>query len=68
MDYYIVRIYRRNEQEDRNMIGLVETVGKKEADVFKSSDELWNILSKKDGPRGTKFKKENKNIIRYGKR
>lgn len=50
MDYYIVRIYRRDEKEERNVTGLVETVGCDDVNVFKSRDELWNILSGRATP------------------
>jgi hypothetical protein len=44
MDYYIVRIYRRDERNEQNMVGLVETVGLDGKSVFKNQDELWRIL------------------------
>jgi len=47
MDYYIVRVYRRNECEEQNMTGLVETVGHDRVSVFNNREELWHILSGK---------------------
>ncbi len=50
VDYYIVRIYRRDETEERNLTGLVEIVGHDGVNVFKSREDLWNILSKQSAP------------------
>lgn len=44
MECYIVRVYRRDESEPQNIVGLVETVGTEDAKPFKSSGELWDIL------------------------
>ena len=56
MESYIVRIYRRTEQEKLPVRGLVEKVGAVGQDAFGTKEELWNILSsaKKTGKRGTK--------------
>lgn len=44
MDCYIVRIYRRDENDSRNIVGLVETIGIEERRAFKGTDELITIL------------------------
>lgn len=45
MDCYIVRIYRRDENEPGNFIGVVEAVGLAEKTPFKGAKELVTILS-----------------------
>jgi len=56
MESYIVRIYRREEQGNSPIRGLVEKVGAVGQDAFGTMEELWNILSfaKKPGRRGRK--------------
>jgi hypothetical protein len=44
MEYFIVRIYRRDEDDRRRVSGLVETVGVEGTNTFHSSEELWSIL------------------------
>lgn len=44
MDCYIVRIYRRDEEDKLKVSGLVETVGKEGAEGFCNAEELWNIV------------------------
>jgi len=57
MDCYIVRIYRRDEKDAQNIIGLVETVGVDEKQPFKGTDELITIL----GDMNVRNKKRKKN-------
>lgn len=45
VDNYIVRIYRRDEENLRKIAGIVEQVGTEEKRSFHSLDELWTILS-----------------------
>ena len=45
MESYIVRIYRREEQDNSPIRGLVEKVGAVGQDAFGTKEELWNILS-----------------------
>jgi len=55
MECYIVRIYRREEQDNRIVVGLVETVGIERKERFSGPEELWKILcSKKGARRGNK--------------
>ncbi len=42
---YIVRIYRRDEDNPQHLVGLVETVGVEGPTVFNNPEELWSILS-----------------------
>ena len=70
MESYIVRIYRREEQDNSPIRGLVEKVGAVGQDAFGTMEELWNILSfvkrpgrreKKPGLRGYSQKKKQDN-------
>ena len=42
--YYIVRIYRRDEHDSRNVTGLVEIVGAACQESFQSPEQLWEII------------------------
>ena len=45
MESYIVRIYRREKDDPRSFVGMVEEVGVEEKKAFTNLDELWNILN-----------------------
>ena len=45
VDNYIVRIYRREKDNPRVLVGLVEEVGKKGKRAFNGLDDLWEILN-----------------------
>ena len=45
MNSYLVRIYRRAENNPRMLIGVVEEIGKAEKRAFNNLDELWDILN-----------------------
>ncbi len=45
MDSYLLRIYRRAENNPRMLVGVVEEIGKAEKRAFNSLDELWDILN-----------------------
>jgi len=45
MTSYLVRIYRRAENNPRMLIGVVEEIGKTEKRAFNNLDELWDILN-----------------------
>ena len=51
MESYIVRIYRRDEQESFPVRGMVEKVGAVDQEVFGTKEELWKILSHANKPR-----------------
>ncbi len=53
-DSYVIRIYRREENDPRQMVGQVEIVGLDEKKAFASIEELWGIL----GDAGRKRKKD----------
>ena len=45
MDSYIVRLYRRDNENPENLVGLVETVGAEARQSFHTVNELVAILS-----------------------
>jgi hypothetical protein len=45
LDYYIVRIYRRDNSEPNEIAGIVELVENNAKETFKNVDELIRILS-----------------------
>ena len=45
MNSYIVRIYRKAENNPRMLVGVVEEIGKMEKRAFNNLDELWAILN-----------------------
>lgn len=55
MDSYIVRVYRRDEEDHSPSRGVVEQIGAVRQEVFSTMEELWEILSgisKKPARRG----------------
>jgi hypothetical protein len=61
MDTYVIRIYRRDENDPRILVGVVEEVGVEGNRAFGNLDELWFILnsSKANTSHG---KKRNKSL------
>ncbi len=53
-DSYVVRVYRREETDTRQMVGLVETVGNEEHRPFSTLEDLWNILNTVNKPAKTR--------------
>ena len=47
MDSYMVRIYRKEEDNPRTLVGIVQKVGVGEKKIFSTLDELWSILNSK---------------------
>jgi hypothetical protein len=45
MESYIITIYRAEEPDNRNFVGVVEKVGVEEKKGFTNLDELWTILN-----------------------
>ncbi len=45
VESYILRIYRRDEEDLKKLVGLVEIVGLEEKKAFKNIEELWRILT-----------------------
>ena len=45
MDSYIVRVYRRLNADSRSLLGVIENVDQQEKHVFRSLDELWEVLN-----------------------
>jgi hypothetical protein len=47
LESYIIRIYRSEDNNPRNILGVVEEVGAEEKRAFTNIEELWNILNHK---------------------
>ena len=45
MTSYLVRIYRKSEDNPRMLVGVVEEVGVKDKKAFHNFYELWDILN-----------------------
>jgi hypothetical protein len=45
LESYIVRIYRGEKDNSRNLVGIVEEVERDEKKAFTNLDELWTILN-----------------------
>ncbi len=45
MNSYLVRIYRKAENNPRMLVGVVEEPGVKEKKAFHNLQELWDILN-----------------------
>jgi len=63
MDSYLVRIYRKADNNPRLLIGVVEEVGVNEKKAFHTLYELWDILNpnRKEPRKSRKNKKINHN-------
>lgn len=46
MDSYVIRIYRRDENEPKNVVGVVEFVEQEKTKSFAGIDELVQMLTK----------------------
>jgi len=58
---YVLRIYRREKNDPRILVGVVEEVGIKERKVFSNLDELWSILNPSE-PETAKGKNRSKSL------
>ncbi|MBM4340694.1 MAG: hypothetical protein FJ110_14270 [Deltaproteobacteria bacterium] len=56
----IVRIYRFEKNKPRNLVGLVEEVGKKGKKGFHTYDELWEILNSPIPPSSSLYNEKRK--------
>jgi hypothetical protein len=63
MNSYLVRIYRKADNNPRMLVGVVEEVGVKEKKAFSNLYELWNILNpvKKTRTQPNRNKDSNRN-------
>ena len=59
MENYVLRIYRREKNDPRILVGVVEEVGVDGNKAFSNLDELWFILNSSKAET-TKNKKRNK--------
>ena len=66
MNSYLVRIYRRAENNPRMLVGVVEEVGANDKKAFHNLYELWDILNPvkriKRTPKNSKNSKRNRNM------
>jgi len=66
MTSYLVRIYRKEDNNPRMLVGVVEEVGKDGKNAFHTLYELWDILNPvKKGltqPKRNNDSKRNKNM------
>jgi len=62
LDSYIIRIYRRGMERDRELAGLVERIGNGKRQSFGNSEELWAFLTGSQPSRkgGTRHKTRSK--------
>jgi len=60
MNSYLVRIYRKADNNPRMLVGVVEEVGMKEKKAFSNLYELWDILNPEK-----RANKKNKNSKRH---
>ena len=65
LDCYIVRIYRKQENDPHALVGLLEEVGKQGKRAFSSIDELCELLMQGEKKMKTKDRMEKR---RQGKR
>jgi len=45
LENYVVRIYRREKNDPRILVGVIEEVGVEGRRAFSNLDELWGILN-----------------------
>ncbi len=65
LDNYIVRIYRREKDNPRLLVGLVEEVGVSGKRAFNSLDDLWEILNGQKS-RDKKYQRHKKGALKEG--
>ena len=58
MDTYIIRVYRRDEDDHRPARGVVEKTGAVGQEVFSTMEELWKILSRGNRRSGARTRKK----------
>lgn len=64
MENYIIRIYRRGENQTDEVAGIIESVETKKKQAFKNMNELVRILSAPKRKSRPKRKKSNQDIKR----
>jgi hypothetical protein len=62
VDNYVIRIYRREKDNPRKLVGVVEEVGVQGKKAFTDLEDLWEILNSPEGD-----VKRQKNKRRIGK-
>ncbi len=68
MDSYILRIYRKAEDDPRVLVGTAQKVGHEGKMAFSNLGELWGILNhvKKESERRRKTDPPNRNLTATG--
>ncbi len=61
LETYVVRIFRKEKNKPRSILGVAEKVGVKGKKIFITYDELWSIL--KSGKNGQKKFKSARHIV-----
>ena len=64
MKDYLIRIHRREKNNPRILVGVVEEVGLEGNKAFSNVDELWSILNSSKAET-TKPKKRNKSLKEF---
>ncbi len=69
VDNYIIRIYRREKDNPRLLVGLIEEIGVSGKKAFNNLDDLWEILNRKENvtTRHQKFQRNKKERLRGGR-
>ncbi len=45
MDSFILRVYRRDENDPENMVGIVEDIGTQHQEIFHDMNDLQRLLN-----------------------
>ncbi len=54
VETYVVSVYRRGKEPNKEAAGLIERASSGERKAFASSQELWAVLCRKQGARAKK--------------
>ncbi len=60
MGKYVIRVYHRHENELSSVVGIIECVDLKEKHVFRSIEELWDVLNR--GSLQSRWKTQNREM------
>jgi hypothetical protein len=60
MESYVIRVYRRAEDDPRRMVGIIEIVQEGRQQRFSSMQELWEILAAGNTRRQVNIARERK--------
>ncbi len=54
MDSFILRVYRRDENDPENMVGIVEDIGTQHQEIFHDMNDLQRLLNQPQQDRAKK--------------